>query len=123
MINTKQLGRFTAGQAAHDLLGVGREVGCTLRVKVGREKLCVMPNGNVQVLLRFAHLCLDPWARFLCDSALFIETIARPIRFAQAFSTFCVWAHNKHKEGGRAGQAFSDIQGDVAFTTLVVAGG
>ena len=47
MIDTKQLGRFTAGQAAHDLLGVGREVGCTLRVKVGREKLCVMPDGNV----------------------------------------------------------------------------
>jgi hypothetical protein len=47
MIDPKQLGRFTAGQAAHDLLCVGREVSCTLRVKVRREKFRVMPDGNV----------------------------------------------------------------------------
>ena len=44
--------------------GVGREVGSTLRMKIGRKKLCVVPDGNVQVLLSFAHLCLDSWARF-----------------------------------------------------------
>jgi hypothetical protein len=47
MVDPKQLGRFTAGQAAHDLLGVRREMSRTLRVKVRREKLCVVPDGNV----------------------------------------------------------------------------
>jgi len=52
---------------------------------------------NVQVLLSFAHLCLDSWARFLCDRALFIETIARAIRFVQALSRFGVSRCVMHK--------------------------
>ena len=97
MIDAKQLGRLAAGQAAHDFFGVGREVGSTLRMKIGRKKLCVVPDGNVQVLLSFAHLCLDSWARFLCDRALFIETIARAIRFVQALSRFGVSRCVMHK--------------------------
>jgi hypothetical protein len=97
MIDAKQLCRLAASQAAHDFLGVGREVGRTLRMKIGREKLCVVPDGNVQVLLSFAHLCLDSWARFLCDRALFIETIARAIRFVQALSRFGVSRCVMHK--------------------------
>jgi hypothetical protein len=97
MIDAKQLGRFTAGQAAHDFLGVGREVGCALRVKVRREKLCVVPDGNVQVLLSFAHRRLDSWARFLCDRALFFEAIAQGLRFVQALSKSGVQPCNTHK--------------------------
>ncbi len=76
MIDAKQLGGLAAGKAAHDFFSVGREVGSALRMKIGRKKLCVVSYGNVQVLLSFAHLCLDSWARFLSDRALFIETIA-----------------------------------------------
>jgi hypothetical protein len=47
MINAKQLCGFTAGQGAHDLFGVWGKVGGTLRMKVRREKLCVLPDGNV----------------------------------------------------------------------------
>jgi hypothetical protein len=51
LINAKQLSCLAAGQAAHDFLGVGREVRRSLRMKVLCKKLCVVPDGDIQVLL------------------------------------------------------------------------
>ena len=59
-----------------------------------------MADGNVEVLFCCAHTLLDPWARFLCVRALFFETIARAIRFAQALSRFGALACDTHKSDG-----------------------
>ncbi|MPM24515.1 hypothetical protein SDC9_70998 [bioreactor metagenome] len=76
MIDTEQLGRLTARQTAHHLLRIGWKVRCTLCMQVRSQEFGVVTNGDVQVFVYLGHAPLDPWARFLCDRALFFETIA-----------------------------------------------
>ena len=97
VVDTKQLCRLTARQAAHHLLRVGREVRCALCVQVRRQKFGVVANGDVQVFVCLGDALLDPWARFLCDRAVFFETIAQPTGFVQALSKSGVSSFVTHK--------------------------
>jgi hypothetical protein len=45
-------------------------------MQVRSQEFGVVANGNVQVFVYLGHALLDPWARFLCDRAVFFETIA-----------------------------------------------
>jgi hypothetical protein len=45
-------------------------------MQVRSQEFGVVANGDVQVFVYLGHAPLDPWARFLCDRALFFETIA-----------------------------------------------
>ena len=66
-----------AGRVEADhLLRIGWEVRCTLCMQVRSQEFGVVANGDVQVFVYLGHAPLDPWARFLCDRALFFETIA-----------------------------------------------
>jgi hypothetical protein len=76
VIDTEQLGRLTARQAAHHLFRVGWKVRCALCMQVRSQEFGVVANGDVQVFVYLGHTLLDPWARFLCDRAVFFETIA-----------------------------------------------
>ncbi|MFN3982640.1 MAG: hypothetical protein ACK4SA_19865 [Caldilinea sp.] len=53
------------------------------------------------------HALLDPWARFLCDRAVFFETIARPTRFVQALSKSGVSRCGTHKSSPGTGTSLS----------------
>ena len=87
MIDAKQSGRLAAGQAAHDFFGVREGSGQHVRMKIGRKKLLRSADANVQVLLSFAHLCLDSWARFLYDRRVYLsETIAPKLSQIRASS-------------------------------------